>query len=72
MKRNNLTIRQTHLARAPGEGKSKYSRKVKAGQQMYGPGCCAHKISPEKIAAAKRGANLSRGNNYEYDGTTAN
>ena len=67
MKRNNSTVRQTHLARGPGEGKSKYSRKVKAGQQMYGPGCCAHKIPPERIAAAKRGANLSWGNNYGSD-----
>lgn len=27
-----------------GTGKSKYSKKVREGKQMYGPGCCAHSV----------------------------
>lgn len=25
-------------------GESKYAKKVRAGNQMYGPGCCAHNV----------------------------
>lgn len=35
---------------------SEYAKKVAAGNQMYGPGCCAHKVSPSQIAAAKKRA----------------
>jgi len=49
MKRNRFFKRAMHEAgrEAPsedGEGKSKYAKKVRAGNQMYGPGCCAHKL----------------------------
>lgn len=33
--------------------KSKYAQKRDGGQQMYGPGCCAHKIMDSQIATAK-------------------
>lgn len=63
MKRNNSTIRSGHVSarKASGntEGKSKYARKVKAGNQMYGPGCCGHRIKDEQIAAARRNARES-------------
>lgn len=35
---------------------SKYAKKVAEGNQMYGPGCCAHKVTPAQIAAAKKRA----------------
>lgn len=28
--------------RGDGQGTSRYAEKVKAGRQMYGPGCCGH------------------------------
>lgn len=34
--------RKTSAKYLAGEGNSKYALKVKAGKQMYGPGCCAH------------------------------
>lgn len=36
--------------------RSKYGKKVAEGNQMYGPGCCANKVSPAQIAAAKKRA----------------
>jgi hypothetical protein len=38
------------------KGQSKYAAKVKAGNMMYGPGCCAHKLklSIERIPNARR------------------
>lgn len=37
------------------KGKSKYDAKVKSGRQMYGPGCCAHrvKVTSEDMPNAK-------------------
>jgi len=29
-----------------GGGDSKYARKVRTGNQMYGPGCCGHARRP--------------------------
>ena len=40
--------------------KSKYATKRESGKMMYGPGCCGHKISDEKIAAMKRAAASAR------------
>lgn len=37
-------------------GKSKYSEKKARGNQMYGPGCCAHTITSAQITAAKDAA----------------
>lgn len=37
-------------------GRSSYGQKRASGNMMYGPGCCAHKVTPERIAAAKREA----------------
>ena len=36
--------------------KSKYAQKFDKGERMYGPGCCAHKVSDAQIAAAKERA----------------
>lgn len=33
--------------------KSRYAQKLESGMQMYGPGCCAHKLSAGQIQAAK-------------------
>jgi len=33
---------------------SKYAKKVKARNQMYGPGCCAHKLTPERMRAIRQ------------------
>ncbi len=37
-------------------GQSPYGKKRASGNMMYGPGCCAHKVSPEQIAKAKQAA----------------
>lgn len=42
MKRNKQSVRVAHL-NAKGK-KSKYAAKVAAKNQMYGPGCCAHRV----------------------------
>lgn len=34
--------------------KSKYAAKKESGRQMYGPGCCAHRITAAQIAAHRR------------------
>lgn len=38
------------------KGQSKYAAKLKAGNMMYGPGCCAHriKLNIERIPNARR------------------
>jgi hypothetical protein len=33
--------------------RSKYAEKVAAGNQMYGPGCCAHKVTYAQVEARK-------------------
>ncbi len=70
MKRNNSTVRSAHMAarHASGavESKSKYARKVKAGNQMYGPGCCGHKIKDDQIQQAKRAARREGIAAFEY------
>ena len=48
MKRRTLSSRAMRNLRnaAKGHGRggsSRYAKKVAAGKQMYGPGCCAHK-----------------------------
>ncbi len=40
--------------------KSKYGMKRASGRQMYGPGCCAHAITPAQIETAKREADKRR------------
>lgn len=35
------------------EHKSRYAAKKESGNQMYGPGCCGHKITASQVAAAK-------------------
>jgi hypothetical protein len=46
------------------EKKSKYAQKRDGGQQMYGPGCCAHKITDAQIANAKDRAR--RNGHFDY------
>lgn len=55
MKRNKQTIRAARKTHTQS-GKSRYADKVKKGEQMYGPGCCAHRISNEQLAAVRRRA----------------
>jgi hypothetical protein len=35
------------------QGTSRYALKVKAGNQMYGPGCCPHKRSDAEMQALR-------------------
>lgn len=48
MKRRTLSSRAMrnlrNAAKGVGRGNSRYAAKVAAGKQMYGPGCCAHKL----------------------------
>lgn len=39
--------------------KSKYAEKRDRGDQMYGPGCCAHKVTLSQVNAAKDAAKAS-------------
>lgn len=41
MKKNMQSVIETRR-KGKTKGKSKYAKKVAAGNQMYGPGCCAH------------------------------
>lgn len=34
--------------------KSKYAEKRERNNMMYGPGCCAHTVTPAQIQEAKR------------------
>ena len=36
--------------------KSRYKEKFDNGNQMYGPGCCAHKVTPAQVDKVKRDA----------------
>lgn len=42
---------------------SKYSKKVASGKQMYGPGCCGHKLTPQRMAAIRRDNGTERSGN---------
>lgn len=39
--------------------KSKYAAKKEAGNQMYGPGCCAHSVTQPQLNAARARAKLA-------------
>lgn len=39
---------------------SKYAQKRNLGRQMYGPGCCAHRISIEQVTANRRRVHVGR------------
>lgn len=39
---------------------SKYAAKKAAGNQMYGPGCCAHRITPAQLDANRRRVSAQR------------
>jgi hypothetical protein len=36
--------------------RSKYGEKREAGNQMYGPGCCAHKVTDSQVQKAREAA----------------
>lgn len=55
MKRSQLTNRSTRRGKTES-GQSRYKEKQMRGEQMYGPGCCAHKLTAAQIDAAKRRA----------------
>lgn len=47
MKRNRAMVRAGRRVAAGQEGaagNSRYAKKVQGGNQMYGPGCCAHSL----------------------------
>lgn len=46
-------------AEKPGD-ESKYAKKKASGKQLYGPGCCAHSVTPAEIVRAQRHANYFR------------
>ena len=58
MKRNKTSTRAMRLrskeSRGITLGNSLYAQKVKRGEQMFGPGCCGHRLTADRIAAAKR------------------
>lgn len=64
MKRNKISTRamrhQTNVKVGNVKGKSRYAKKFRNGNQMYGPGCCAHSITQAQVDAAKRDAELAR------------
>lgn len=43
-KGSSRAMRQRKFGRTSEVGDSPYARKVKARKQMYGPGCCAHRL----------------------------
>lgn len=57
MKRNKTSSRamrnQRNEQRGITRGNSEYAKKVARGNQMYGPGCCAHKLTPERMASIR-------------------
>jgi hypothetical protein len=56
-KRNNEAARvERHKKTTKGE--SRYAKKVAAGNQMYGPGCCAHRITDAQMAARRNEARI--------------
>ena len=58
MKRNKKSTRamrnKANEAKGITKGSSPYAKKVAAGNQMYGPGCCAHKLAQERMEAIRR------------------
>lgn len=48
MKSSKTTIKSARAARNEKRGtvgnKSKYGQKSRRGEQMFGPGCCAHRV----------------------------
>lgn len=57
MKRNRFTVRGAHNKKGRNSGISKYKAKVDSHKQLYGPGCCAHKLV---VTEAMRQAALER------------
>lgn len=58
MKRNKTSSRamrhQNNESKGITKGSSKYAQKVARGGQMYGPGCCAHKLTQERMDAIRK------------------
>ena len=46
--------------------KSRYAEKRAKGNMMYGPGCCGHTITPERIEKAKETARRSSKEGFRY------
>jgi len=58
MKRKSRITRKNFEADTKPGGSSEYAKKKAAGNQMYGPGCCANKL--DIAAAQKRIADMNR------------
>lgn len=54
--------------------KSKYAEKRDRGGMMYGPGCCGHSLTPERMAAIRRenGTTYVANRNSPYGGSRHN
>lgn len=53
MKRNRFNVRTTRRTKTT-RGQSRYKAKFEGGKQLYGPGCCAHRLTPERMRAIRR------------------
>lgn len=51
MKRKSRLTRRQHTEDTKPGGNSRYAKKKAAGNQMYGPGCCANQLD---VAASQR------------------
>jgi hypothetical protein len=58
MKRKTRLTRRQFSEDSKPAGNSRYAKKKAAGNQMYGPGCCANKL--DVAAAQKRIAEMNR------------
>lgn len=65
MKRNTTTNRQVRHGNRT-KGKSGYAEKVRRGEQMYGPGCCGHRLTEQQVRAHK--SNVWPGNPAGFGG----
>jgi hypothetical protein len=48
-KRNKTNNRMRNVRTSSNEGASRYAIKVQRKRQMYGPGCCANRLSPYRM-----------------------
>jgi hypothetical protein len=46
---------QRNATKGITKGNSLYAQKINRGNQMYGPGCCAHKLTMERMNSIRAG-----------------
>lgn len=69
MKRNNDTKKVAHLKARNSE--SRYAAKLARGRQMYGPGCCANKVTDEQVRKTRLRAIAEGHRISSWDGEVA-